>query len=151
MTIVRLLTALAVAAALLAGCGGDDDSTSDPGVGSGDGSAEPGEGNVLTGEVSISGADELSHLPDGARVIVRLEDVSLQDAPSTEITSQTMDDVETLPVTYELAWADDLSESRMYTVAAEVWHGEELLFWTDTAHEVGPGDTVVDVTVVTAG
>ena len=61
------------------------------------------ETNTLTGDISIEGAFELSHIP-ASRVVVQLEDVSLQDVPSVVIAEDLYEGVTSLPLTYELTW-----------------------------------------------
>ena len=82
----------------------------------GDPSTLPGqfETNVLTGDIGIEGSREaLSHIPS-SRVVVQLEDVSLQDAPSAVIAERVYENVTTLPLTYELTWTGELeSGSRL--------------------------------------
>ena len=55
----------------------------------GDSSTLPGqsESNTLTGDIRIEGAFERSHIPS-SRVVVQLEDVSLQDVSSVVIAEQ---------------------------------------------------------------
>ena len=104
--------------------------------------------NILTGDISIEGAFELSHIPS-SRVVVRLEEISLADAPSVVIAEQAHERVTTLPLSYELTWTGELDPERHYSIAASVYDGGgELIFWTDTVFPVFPGDTKIDFTIV---
>lgn len=116
----------------------------------GDSSTSPGQSemNMLTGDISIEGAFELSHIP-ASRVVVQLEDVSLQDAPSVVIAEAVYEGVTTLPLTYELTWTGELDPEADYSVAASVYdESGELIFWTDTVFPVHPGDANVDFHII---
>lgn len=147
---VRVLLVLGIALAVLAGACGNDD---DPSTGNGNEPAAPTAVPVistLTGDITIEGAFELSHIPS-SRVVVRLEDVSLLDAPSVVLAEQVQTGVTTLPLQYELSWTGELDPESMYDVTATIYGDDgELLFWTDTSFPVEPGDTRVDFFVVTA-
>ena len=102
----------------------------------------------LTGDITIEGAFELSHIPE-SRVVVQLEDISVADLPSTVIAEEVYEGVTILPLTYRLKWTGELDPERQYSVAATVYGGDgEMLFWTDTVFTVTPGDTRVDVVIV---
>ena len=116
----------------------------------GDASAPPGQvgTHTLTGDISIEGAFELSHIPP-SQIVVQLEDVSLQDASSVVIAEQVYEEIATLPLTYELTWTGDLDPERHYAVAASVYdESGDLIFWTDTVFPVRPGDDHVDFTII---
>ena len=103
---------------------------------------------TLTGDITIEGAFELSHIPE-SRVTVQLRDVSLADHPSTVIAEQVYDGVTTLPLTYRLMWTGELDPGRDYSVAATVYGNDgHQLFWTDTVFTVTPDDTRVDFFIV---
>ncbi len=104
----------------------------------------------LTGDITIEGAFELSHIPS-SRVVVRLEDVSMLDVPSVVLAEQVYSGVTTLPLQYELSWEGELDSEFMYAVSASIYEDDgELLFWTDTSFPVEPGDIKVDFFVVAA-
>lgn len=138
-----LLFALAVTATLLAaGCGADtteSQATTTVEV----------EGRfVLRGEVVVRGDDSTRPLPEGARVVVHLADISVQDTTSVLIAEATTTHL-TLPLTYELRWDTDLETGRDYGVSAEVVDAEgELLYVSDTVHPFRPGDAEVIVELV---
>ena len=56
----------------------EDSSTLDDDAGTG---PDPSEMNTLSGDISIEGAYELSHIP-ASRIVVQLRDISLQDVSS---------------------------------------------------------------------
>ena len=104
----------------------------------------------LTGDITIEGAFELSHIPS-SRVVVRLEDMSMLDVPSVVLAEQVLTGVTTLPLQYVLSWTGELDPEFMYAVSATIYGNDgELLFWTDTSYPVEPGDIKVDFFVVTA-
>ena len=124
-------------------CG--DSSTDDDGAGTGPDSSGM---HTLTGDISIEGAFELSHTP-ASRIVVQLEDISLQDVSSVLIAEEVYEGVTTLPLTYELTWIGELHPQGDYTVGARVYdEGGELIFVTDTVFPVFPGDAKVDFHIV---
>ena len=137
-----LLSALVAATLLLTGCGSDDaEAAATP-------TTEVDGRHQLSGEVVIRDADEVSHLPDGARVVIRLLDISLQDTASVMIAESTSTSI-TLPLTYELRWDTELEPGRDYSVSAEVRSAAgDLLFVSDTVHPFQPGDSDVTVELI---
>ena len=129
---------------LLAGACGDP-STVDDGAGTVGGESEL---NTLTGDISIEGAFELSHIPP-SQVVVQLEDISLQDVSSVVIAERVYEGVTTLPLTYELTWTGELEPRRDYSVGARVYNEVgNLTFVTDTVFPVFPGDDNVDFHII---
>ena len=107
-----------------------------------------GGGTSLRGEITLEGADELSHIP-ASRVVVQLRDVSLADASSIEIASQEYANVTTLPLEYELEWDEALSDRNDYSVGARFYDSEgALIYINDTVFTVEPGDGRVDFYVI---
>ena len=107
-----------------------------------------GGGNTLRGEMSIEGEVNQSHLPL-ARVVVKLEDISLADASSIEIATRTYTDVDTLPLDYELEWDERLNDRNDYSVGARVYDSEgALIYINDTVFTVEPGDSRMDFYVI---
>ncbi|MCY4576341.1 MAG: YbaY family lipoprotein [Chloroflexi bacterium] len=107
-----------------------------------------GGGTSLRGEITLEGADELSHIPS-SRVVVQLRDVSLADASSIEIASREYDNVTTLPLEYELEWDEPLSDRNEYSVGARFYDSDgALIFINDTTFTVEPGDRRVDFYVI---
>ena len=107
-----------------------------------------GGGTSLQGEITIEGADELSHILS-SRVVVQLRDISYADAPSIEIASREYENVTTLPLEYELEWDEPLSDRNEYSVGARVYDSEgALIFINDTTFTVRPSDSRVDFYVI---
>ncbi len=144
---VRVFLGAVLALAVMAGACSSEDSS--PAVTDGTvGTTVASTVRVLTGDITIEGAYELSHIPE-SRVVVQLEDVSLADHPSTVIAEEAYEGVTILPLTYRLTWTGELDPERQYSVAATVYGADgEMLFWTDTVLTVMPGDTRVDVVIV---
>lgn len=104
---------------------------------------------TLAGDVVIRNRDNLT-LPEGARVLIRLADISVQDAADVLIAEATSTAL-TLPLRYELEWDADLDTGRDYSVSASVVSATgDLLFTSDTVHPFWPGDTDVTVELVAA-
>ena len=107
-----------------------------------------GGGNTLRGEMSIEGEVNQSHLPL-ARVVVKLQDISLADASSIVIASREYLNVTELPLKYELEWDERLSDRNEYSVGARVNDSEgALIYINDTVFTVEPGDRRMDFYVI---
>ena len=112
------LVTVIVAAFTLAGCGGGDSETP-----------------AVTGIVSASGeARPVDQISANATLTVTLEDVSLADAPSKVLSTQTIELAgETFPVAFELPYGlGDIAETNTYRVAARVTSGGDVLMISDT-------------------
>lgn len=100
---------------------------------------------ALADETTITGDivyRERMLLPEGAEAAVRLEDVSLADAPAAVIAEVTIP-ARTSPTPFTLAYpAQALEEGRSYALRATISAGGELMFRT-TEHVAFDG-TVVD-------
>ena len=132
---------------LAGGCGNGESSTVVVYEGAATASADSAM-NILTGDITIEDAFELSHIPS-SRVLVQLEDISIADLPPRVIAEQMYEYVTTLPLSYELKWTGKLDPENHYSVAASVYDSSgELIFWTDSIVPVSPGDTNVDFHVV---
>ena len=95
-----------------------------------------GGGGTVSGTVRFEGG-EVELLPPGARLEVRLLDVSLIDARSREIGRYVNEDVRALPADFLVHYDGDAIEERSrYAVQAAVWRGDELLYINDTVHSV---------------
>ena len=107
----------------------------------------------LTGTVTYR---ERIRLRPDAVVSVRLEDISLADAPSKRLAEQTIEVAgRSVPIPYELVYDAASIDSRMsYAVRAEIRDGAGKLLWTsDTVHPAltrGAPEDGIDITVVTA-
>lgn len=115
---MRSFAAVAVAALIIAACGGDDDET--PSV----------TGTVL----APPEAPSIDQLPPDAVLTVTLEDISRADAPSTVLNVQEFDLVdETLPVAFALSYElGDIADGNTYRVAARVTSSGDLLMISNT-------------------
>ena len=135
--------AVAVLVLLAGACG--DSSTDDDGAGTGPDSSGM---HTLTGDISIERAFELSHTL-ASRIVVQLEDISLQDVSSVLIAEEVYEGVTTLPLTYELTWIGELHPQGDYTAGSRVYdEGGELRFATDTVFPVFQGDAKVEFRIV---
>ena len=127
-SVVACLLGLAALMLVVSGCGG---------------------GTSLRGEITLEGADELSHIPS-SRVVVQLRDVSLADASSIVIASREYTDVDSFPLEYDLEWDEALSDRNEYSVGARFYDSAgALIFINDTTFTVEPGDSRVDFYVIT--
>lgn len=83
-------------------------------------------------------------VPEGAKLLVELRDVSLADAPSTLLTAQEHDLIG-VPMEYTLNFSDsEIDERNTYSVSARITLDGKLLFISDTSYPVltrGAGDT----------
>ncbi len=77
-------------------------------------------------------------LTPGATLVVELRDVSLADAPSRLIASQTIPDPGQVPIRFEVEYnRDDIDPRNRYSVTARVTESDgRLAFTNDTAYEV---------------
>lgn len=96
----------------------------------------PAETNeAVFGSVMVRGEESEIVLPAGATLTVKLEDVSLADAPSMVISEKTYDNP-SLPTFYDLVFDIlEIDAQAMYIVSAQVTDSEgNLLYVTDTAY-----------------
>ena len=77
-------------------------------------------------------------LTPGATLVVELRDVSLADAPSRLIASQTIPNPGQVPIRFEVEYnRDDIDSRNTYSVAAKIVESDgRLAFTNDTAYEV---------------
>lgn len=88
----------------------------------------------VTGTVSYR---ERIAMPRDAVIIVTLSDSSRMDAPAIEIGAHVIDTPGEVPVPYAVGYDPaDIVEGHTYTVRATISEGDDLLWTTDTAHEV---------------
>ncbi|HEX8299305.1 MAG TPA: YbaY family lipoprotein [Rubricoccaceae bacterium] len=74
-------------------------------------------------------------LPPGATVRVRVEDVSLADAPARVVSEQTFGDVQLEPIPFALPYRPSTIDVRSrYAVHAEIRDAAGALLWTTTTH-----------------
>ncbi len=150
ISVTRLIASSVVVLTLASGCG--DDATTSTGADSSPTSTTHAPTDtatrILTGEITIRGADELSHLPEGASVVVRVEDITVQDASSVLLGEQVYDNIVTLPLAYEVSWTPPTNASADVSVSVSVHVDDELIFISDTVHTVTSGADAVDVDVI---
>ena len=102
----------------------------------------------LRGEITLEGADEVSHIP-ASLVVVKLRDISYADAPSITIAETEYTGVTTLPLEYKLEWDGALSGRNDYSVGARFYDAAgNLIYINDTVFTVEPGDRRVDFYVI---
>ncbi len=108
----------------------------------------------LFGQVIVRGLETAAELPAGTVITVRLEDVSLMDAPSVVIAERVYTDITQLPMFYDLVFdLNAIDPALTYAVSAAIVDAEgNALYWNDTMHPVltyGAGSTV-DIEMVPA-
>lgn len=90
----------------------------------------------IYGSVTVRSAEDEVSLPAGALMTVRLEDVSLADAPSVVVSERVYTEVPLLPAFYDLAF--DLlaiEPNAVYSISAEVIDADgNLLYINDALH-----------------
>ena len=93
------------------------------------------EGAAVTGAVT---AAEQSALPPGSVATIRLQDVSLMDAPAEVLSEEVVDDPGSFPIPFVLPFEPDaIDERNTYTVAARIEDGDGgLLFINTTSYQV---------------
>ena len=103
---------------------------------------------LITGSVSYR---ERMALGPNAEINIRLEDVSLADAPSTLIAEKNMTVKSQVPIRFELAYDPALIQDRnSYAVRATISENGRMLFTTDTHYSVltRGGSNTVDIVLV---
>jgi uncharacterized lipoprotein YbaY len=90
---------------------------------------------VVTGTVTYL---QRIALPPQVSVLVKLEDVSLQDAPAKLISAQRIElGGKQVPIPFELRYDPaKIDPKHTYNVSARIVLGDQLLFASDTAHRV---------------
>ena len=111
-----------------------------------------GERNAVTGTITFDG--DLA-IPAGAVLTVELRDVSLQDASSTLIASQTIEDPERFPIDFAVPYEpDDIDSRATYGLQVRITVQDRLMYVNDTAFDVltrGNPGRGVDTWVVDVG
>jgi uncharacterized lipoprotein YbaY len=143
------VTAIAVLT-LGSACGDDADTsvgaTPDPTVTTTTVVNSPATGFSLIGTITLQG-DEIA-IPSNARMVVSLNDTSLQDVASVNIAQRVYEGVSAFPLDYELTWDTVLAEGNTYTVSATIHVGDRLVFISDTAFDVTENDATMDFFVI---
>jgi putative lipoprotein len=113
-------------------------------------SAALAETRELSGTVTYG---ERITLPAGARITVRLSDVSLADAVAPVLAEAALSPATKLPVRFRLAYDDsNITPGHSYALSAVIMAGDQMLFINDTHHPVfGEGPDATDITVVRVG
>ena len=122
---------ISVVLAALAACG----NSTEPTV------AAPTATPDLSPDASVSGSvtyREQLALSPGAKLVVELLDVSLQDAPSKLIAQQTISDPGQAPIEFNIEYnSDDIDPRNTYAVGASIIESDgRLAFINDTAYDV---------------
>ena len=109
----------------------------------------PAPGGVVTGEVFWR---ERIMLPPTTKVIVRLQDVSLADAPAKVLAEQVIDGVRAPPARFSLAYDPaQITPSARISVSARVEVDGQLRFISDTHIPVINGGPTEGVAVLVKG
>ena len=138
--VIAIMVALLVSAAALAmdfSCGGFDDMTPWD-TRWGDSSSSVGTTPEPTARVTgtVTYRERIALSPEAA-LIVSLEDVSLQDAPSVTIAERVIENAGQVPIYFEIPYAAERIEDwRTYAVQAVIEERGELAFINDTAYDV---------------
>ena len=108
--------------------------------------------NAVSGTITYDGDPVI---PDGAVVTVQVRDVSYQDAASTLIASQTIENPGRFPIDFSVPYEpDDIDSRALYGLQISIRQGDSLIFVNDTAFDVltrGNPKRGVDVWVVAVG
>ncbi|MDC1286916.1 YbaY family lipoprotein [Gammaproteobacteria bacterium] len=114
-------------------------------------SVNAGESNQVTGSVTYR---ERIALTPGARIEVKLLDVSLQDVAARVIAEQTIEVTHQVPISFSLVYDPAEIDARLsYAVRATIFNGDKMLFTTDRHYPVlsrGNGSEV-DLVLVRVG
>ena len=80
---------------------------------------------------------ESAALPPGAVVKIRLEDVSIADAPSVLIAERVIANPGQIPIPFEIGYDPArIDDRRSYALQATITQGDTLLFINDTVYSV---------------
>jgi putative lipoprotein len=107
----------------------------------------------VTGAITFEGDAEI---PDDAKVIVKIEDSSLADAPAETIGEQIITNDTQFPIPYEVTYdADEIVDNHTYTMRARIEGADgSLLFINDTSIPVitrGNPTDEVEIPVIQVG
>ena len=108
--------------------------------------------NAVTGTITFDGDPTI---PAGVVLAVELRDVSLQDASSTLIASQTIEDPERFPIDFSVSYEpDDIDPQATYGLQVRITVQDRLVYINDTSFDVltrGNPGRGVDMWVVAVG
>jgi putative lipoprotein len=104
----------------------------------------------ITGKITHA---QPNHIDANAKIEVALRDISLMDTASKLISSTTITDAKTFPVSYKLKYnPSDIKPHHTYSVSVSInGPGGKLLFINDVqtlAKLTGSASTVIDVAVI---
>ena len=107
---------------------------------------EPQPAATVTGTVTYP--QRIALAPD-ATLVVKLEDVSLADAPSTVIAEQTIETAgQQVPIPFKLVYDPaDIEARNRYVVRAQIFYGDELAWTSTTAYPVITQDSPTEVEI----
>ena len=90
--------------------------------------------NTVTGTITFDGDPKI---PAGAVLTVELRDVSYQDAASTLIASQTIQDPQRFPIDFAIRYQpNDIDPRAIYGLTIRVTLNHRLIYINDTAFNV---------------
>ncbi len=89
-------------------------------------------------------------LPSDAILVVRLEDVSRADAPSTVVAEQTIETAgQQVPIAFTLTYEpDQIQPQNRYVVRAQIFYGDQLRWTSTTAYPVITQDNPTEVAIM---
>ena len=88
---------------------------------------------MIRGRILLDGdANKVARVPDDSVLIIRLQDVSLLDAPAIEIARTRMANLYAFPFGYEIQVpSEKMASGQSYILSARLTKGETLLFIND--------------------
>jgi putative lipoprotein len=88
---------------------------------------------LIRGRILLDGdANKVARVPDDSVLIIRLQDVSLIDAPAIEIARTRMFNLYAFPFGYEIQVpTEKMASDRSYALSARLTKGDTLLFTND--------------------
>lgn len=110
------------------------------------------EGQTVYEVAAVSGTVSYRQriaLPPEAQLVLKLEDVSLADAPSVVIAEKTIETAgRQVPIPFVLTYDPDaIQPQNRYVVRAQIFYGDQLRWTSTTAYLVITQDSPTDVTI----
>ena len=110
------------------------------------------EGQTVYEVAAVSGTVSYRQriaLPPEAQLVLKLEDVSLADAPSVVIAEKTIETAgRQVPIPFVLTYdPDEIQPQNRYVVRAQIFYGDQLRWTSTTAYPVITQDSPTDVTI----
>ena len=105
--------------------------------------------DIVSGQITVRDMADPISLPSGSTLVVRIEDIALQDAPSILLAEMTTS-VQELPSLYEIVVDPSvLGQEAMVAVSADVYDNNgELLYLTDTIYDVEMSGGPVNIELI---